>query len=65
MVYIQTFGNNKKKTLKISNEKKDDFFQNIPPKEILSVVTSIERLEFETHQQANVGSDNRGSIQGR
>ena len=26
MVYIQTFGNNKKKILKISNEKKDDFF---------------------------------------
>ena len=26
MVYIQTFGNSKKKTLKISNEKKDDFF---------------------------------------
>ena len=26
MVYIQTFGNSRKKTLKISNEKKDDFF---------------------------------------
>ena len=26
MAYIQTFGSNKKKTLKISNKKKDDFF---------------------------------------
>ena len=26
MDYIQAFGDSKKKTLKISNEKKDDFF---------------------------------------